>query len=80
MKQLFIQFSTCGNELLSTSKIIVFLANLLWKLRETQLPNVISYLLYTYLSLSLFFTILVAPNKQFLNSKLLMEFLGQAAK
>ena len=58
----------------------IFLAKSLSKLHESALSNVISYPLYTHLSLSLIFTILVAPNKQFLNLKLLVGFLGQASK
>ena len=52
----------------------------LLKLRELALTIVIPYPRYIYFSLSLFFTTLVAPNKQFLNLKLLVEFLGQATK
>ena len=36
--------------------------------------------LYAYFSLSLFFITLVAPNKEFLNLKLLVGFFGQASK
>ena len=50
------------------------------KTPKTSTINVIPSQLYTYLSLSLFFTILVHPDKQFLNLKLLVGFLGQAAK
>ena len=57
--------------------MITFLAKSLSKLHESPLPNVISYPLYTYFSLSLFFTALFAPNKQFSNFKLLVEFLGK---
>ena len=49
------------------------------KLHEPALSNAIPYPLYTYFSLS-FFTILVAQNKQFLNLKLLVGFLGQPSK
>ena len=52
---------------------MTFLAKLLSKLHETHLLNVIPYSLYTYFSLSLFATILVAPNKKLLNLKLLVE-------
>ena len=74
------QLSTCDDELLSTPKIITFLAVSLPELHETVLLNVIPYPLYTYFFLSLFLAILVAPNKQFLNLKLLVGFLGQSAK
>ena len=60
--------------------MITFLAKSLSKLHEPALSNVIPHPLYTYFSLSLFFTILVALNKQFLNLKLLVGFLGQASK
>ena len=50
------------------------------KLHEPALSNVIPYPLCTYFSLLLFFTILVAPNKQSVNLKLLLGFLGQASK
>ena len=71
---------TCYDELLSTPKIITFVAVPLMKLHEPALSNFIPYPLYTYFSLSLFFIILAAPNKQFLNLKLLVGFLGQAVK
>ena len=72
--------STWDGELLSAPKIITFLAVSLPKLHQSVLLNVIPYSLYKYFYLSLFFDILVAPNKQFLNFKLLIGFLGQAAK
>ena len=59
---------------------MTFLAVLLSKLQKPALSNVIQHPLYTYFSLSLFFTILVASNKQFLNLKLLVGFLVQASK
>ena len=70
---------------LSTPKIIIFRAKSLSNLHELALSNVSPYPLYTYLSLSLislslFFTILVAPNKEFLNLELLVGFLAQASK
>ena len=65
---------------MSTSKVIRFLANSLSKLHEPVLSNITPYPLYTYVSFSLFFIVLVAPNKQFLNLKLLAGFLGQASK
>ena len=72
--------SEWDDELLSTLKIITFLAKLLSKLHEPALSNATPDLLYAYFSLSLVFTILVAPNKQFLSLKLLLGFLGQASK
>ena len=45
-----------------------------------NLYYVIPQPLYTYFSLSLFFTTLVAPDKSILNSKLLVGFFGQAPK
>ena len=59
---------------------MIFLAKLLSKLYEPALSNVIPYPLYTYFSLSLFFTIFVSLNKKFLNLTLLEGFLGQASK
>ena len=47
------------------------------KLHEPAISNDIPYPFYTYFSLSQFFTILVAPNKQFVNLKSLVGFLGQ---
>ena len=52
--------------------MITFLVKSLPKLHEPPLSNAIPYQLYTYFSLSLFFTTLVAPNKQLLNLKLLV--------
>ena len=52
----------------------------LLKLHELALSDVIPYPLYTYFSLSLFFTILVGPNMELLNLKLLVGFLGQTSK
>ena len=69
IKKLFLGLSTCDDKLLSTPKIITFLVVPLPKLHQSVLLNVTPYPLYTYFSLSLFFTELVAPNKQFLNSK-----------
>ena len=60
--------------------ITTFLAQSLPKRHESALSNVILYPLYTYFSLSLFFTIIVARNKQLLNLKLFVGFLGQASK
>ena len=74
------QLSTCDDRLSSTPKIITFLVVSLPKLHQSVLLNVIPWPLYTYFSFSLLFTILVASNKQFLNLKLLVGFLGQAAK
>ena len=78
IKKLFLGFSACDDELPSTPKIITFLALLLQKHHQSALLNVIPYLLYIYISLSLFFTILVSPNKQLLNPKLLVGFFGQS--
>ena len=60
--------------------MIVFLARSLSELHKPPLSNVTPYPLYTYFSLSLFSTTLVAPNKQFLNLKLFVRFLGPATK
>ena len=79
-KRLFLQLSACDDELLLTPKIITFLAVSLSKLHEPTLSNVVPQPLYTYFSLSLLFTTLVAPNKQFLNSKLLVGFPDEAYK
>ena len=68
------------DELLSTPKIISFVAKSLSKLNEPTLSNGIPYPLYTYSSLSLFFTILVATNKQFLNLKSVIGFLDWGSK
>ena len=70
IKKLFLWLWESYDELLSLPKIITP-----W-LHEHALSSIIQYLWYTYFSLSIFFTILVAPNKQFLNLKLLVEFLG----
>ena len=77
---LFFRLSGWNYELLSTPKIITFLVRLLSKFHEPALSNVIPYPLYIYFSLSLFSTILVAPNKPFLSLKLLVGFLGQVSK
>ena len=79
-KKLFLQLSAWEDGLLSTTKIATFLAKSLSKSHEPRLSNVIPYPLYIHFYLSLLFTILVAPNKQFLNLKLLVGFLGQASK
>ena len=55
-------------------KNITFLAKSISKLHEPALSNVIQYPLFTCYSLSLFFTILVAPNNQFLNLNLLVGY------
>ena len=71
-KKLFLQLSACDDELSSTTKITTSLVKPLSKLPNPVLSNVSPYPLYTYFSLSLlslFFTILVASNKQFLNLK-----------
>ena len=51
----------CQNEIFY--KIKTFLAKSLSELYEPALPNVIMHPLYGYVSLSLFFSILVAPNE-----------------
>ena len=79
-KKLFLWLSEWNDALLSTPKLITFLAKSLWKHNELTLSNVISYPLSKYFSLSIFFTILVTPNKKFVNLKLLAGFLGQAHK
>ena len=48
-------------------------------LHEPTLLNVF-HSHYTLFIISLFFATLVEPNKQFLNLKLLVGFLGQASK
>ena len=80
IKKLFLRLWKWADGLLSTPKIITFLAKSLSKLHESTLSNFIPYQLYTYFSWSLFVTILVVPKKQFLNLKLLVGFLGQASK
>ena len=54
IKKVFLRLSEWDDELLSTPKIITFLAMLLSKLHQPTLSNVIPYLLYTYFSLSLY--------------------------
>ena len=80
IKKLFLGLSEWDDGLLSKPKMITFLAKSLSKFHEPALPNVILYPPYAYFSLTLFFTILAAPNKQFLNLKLLVGFFGQASK
>ena len=79
-KKLFLLLPVWDHELLATSKISIFLGISLLKLHEPALSNVIPYPLYTYFSLSRFFTRLVFPNKQFLNLKLIVGFIGQIFK
>ena len=55
------------------------------KAHESQLSNVIPFPLYVHtfiilVATSIIFITLVASNKQFLNLKLLIGFLGQASK
>ena len=76
IKKLFLKLSEGDVELLSAPKIITSQARSLSKLHDPALSNVILYPLYTYFSLSLFFTILHAPIKQFLNLKL-QDFLAE---
>ena len=81
IKRLFLKFpESDDDELLSTTKIITVLAVPLSKPLKPPLSNVISYPLYTYLFSSLLFTILTAPNKQFLNLKLITRPFGQSFK
>ena len=70
-KKLFLRLPTFDDELLSIPKITSFLVKLLLKFNETAPSNITLQTLYTYLFLTLFFTILVVPNKQFFNVKLL---------
>ena len=77
---LFLRLSESDDELSSKPKIITFLAKSLSKLHKPALSAVIPYSLYTCFYLTLFFTMLVAPNKQFLNLKFLVGFLSQASK
>ena len=72
----------CQNEMVNCyqQQVITFLAVSLWKLQKPALSNVIPYTLYTCFSLSLFFIILVTPNKQFLNLKFLEGSFGQSLK
>ena len=67
-----IYFSDYQNEMMS-----YYQRQKLSKLHEPAISNDIPYPFYTYFSLSQFFTILVAPNKQFVNLKSLVGFLGQ---
>ena len=64
---------------MSTAKITTFLAKSLPKFHEPATSNDIRKPLYTHFFITIF-TTLVAPNKQFLNLKLLVGFLGQAVK
>ena len=61
-------------------KIITFLAKPIPKLHNPPASNAMSKPLYTYLLLLLFFTILVAPHKQFFNLKLLRGIFGQSSQ
>ena len=70
-KKLFLRLPTFDDELLSIPKITSFLVKLLPKFNETAPSNIILQPLYTCLFLTLFFTILVVPNKQFFKIKLL---------
>ena len=54
--------SEWDDELLSTPKIITFLAKSSSKLHDPEVSNAITYPLYIYFSLSQFFGILVVPN------------------
>ena len=67
-----IYFSDYQNEMMN-----YYQRQKLSKLHEPAISNDIPYPFYTYFSLSQFFTILVAPNKQFVNLKSLVGFLGQ---
>ena len=73
---LFLRLSELDDE----PEIITFLPVSLLKLHAAELSNVIPYPLYRYFSLSLYFTILFAPNNQFLNLKLSVGFFVQASK
>ena len=69
IKNLVLRLSEWDDELLSTPKTITYLAVSLLKYHQPARWNVTPYPLYTYLSLWLFFSILVTLNKQFLNLK-----------
>ena len=60
--------------------MINFLAKSLSAFHKPALSNVILYPLYTYFLLSLLITMLIAPNKQFLNLKLLVKLFSKASK
>ena len=74
------QLSEWDEEHYQHQKTITFLAKSLSELHEHALSKVNLYPLYTYFSFSLFFTILVAPNKKIFNLKLFVGFIGQAFK
>ena len=78
IQKLFKEFSELDDELSSMPKIISFLTVSLSYLHQPVQISI--YPLYTYFSFSLVFTIIVALNKQFLNLKLLIGFLGQGSK
>ena len=73
LKKLYLRLSVRSDELLSTLKIITFLAKSSTKLLKWAPSNAIPLALYTYLILSLVFTILVAPNKQFFKFKIVKQ-------
>ena len=76
IKMLFVLYLEWDDELLSTPNLIRFIVVSLSKLQKVALLNISPYPPYTNFSLSIFFTILVAPNKQFLNLKLLPGCFG----
>ena len=61
VKRIFLRLSEWDDELLSTSKIITFLALPLSKPHQPALSNVIPYPLYSDFSLSIFLAMLVPP-------------------
>ena len=62
VKRIFLRLSEWDDELLSTSKIITFLAVPLSKPHQPALSNAIPYPLYSDFSLSIFLAMLVPPN------------------
>ena len=91
IKKLFWRLPLWEDALLSAPKVIIFLSVSSSKLQKSAPSNVVPYLLYTYFSLSLLlyyyiflyhyhFTILVGPNKQVLNLRLLVGSLHRQCK
>ena len=63
-KKVFLRLSVWDDELLSTLKLMTFLAKSLPELHQCKTSNAIPKPLYTYLLSSKFFAMLVAPEKQ----------------
>ena len=80
-KKLFLRLLSWDDELLSTLKITTFSAKSLPKFYEPVPSNAIPQpLIHALFSLLLFFTILVASNKQLLNLKFLGRVFGHMTK